>query len=212
MDLKDKATKHYIITISVSSIAYILIGIVKLALPELASDIMSYVVGLALVVMGILRIVFRFIRKDASRVFQNDIATGVVLVAGGIYLFVNTEFLGSWLPVLLGFAVVFDSIIKLQHSFDLSKFKFEYWGVGLIVSMVTGVMGVLLIIFGVEVNAVFFAIVLIIDGIANIIVLSLVAYHVNQALAVQKATIEAQAQGVPYAGQQQGAGQGNNKQ
>lgn len=174
--------KRYVLTFVIVSLGYIVLGLVLLIAPETSQHIICYILGGVAAVLGIIRIAMHFSKGDLSRAFQNDIPVGVVLIIAGVYLFAQANLVAEWLPVLLGFAVVFDSMIKLQHSFDLKRAGFGPWWVVLAVSLVTTVLGVLLIInvFG-ELPPYFFGGILIFDAAVNIITIILFTLQLRQA-------------------------------
>ena len=163
--------KRFVSTFVIMSLSYIGLGLLFLLAPGASQRLICYILGGAAIVVGIMRIVFYFMKNDLSRAFQNDLAIGVVALIAGIYLFTQPDAIWHWIPVLLGFAIVFDSIIKLQHSFDLRRANFSLWWLVLIASIATFVLGLLLIMNTFNGNLLFYylGIVLIIDGIVNLI-------------------------------------------
>lgn len=171
-----QSSKNYIITFIIFSAGYILLGLLLILAPETSQQLICYLLGSVAVVLGIGRIIYHFTLKDMSRAFRSDIPLGVMLILGGIYLMVRSEMVWEWLPVLLGFAIVFDSILKLQHAFDLRRAGFGYWWGGLGLSIITAILGILLVLGVFRGNAlmVYFGTVLIIDGVVNIVTIILV--------------------------------------
>ncbi|MDL2218787.1 DUF308 domain-containing protein, partial [Ruminococcaceae bacterium OttesenSCG-928-O06] len=145
-----KASKRYILTFSLFSAGYIALGLLLLLAPDQSRQFLSIALGIAAIVAGIARIAWHFAKDDLSRAFHNDIPGGVLLVLAGIYLIARAEVLWDWLPVILGFAVVFDSMVKLQHAFDLKRTGFAHWWAVLALALATAVLGLLLVlgIFG----------------------------------------------------------------
>ena len=186
-----QTTKRFKATFIITSAGYILMAILMLFLPGQSKDWICYLLGAIAVVLGIIRVAFFFMKNDMSRVFQNDLAIGVVALIAGVYLIANKAIVWVWLPVILGFAVIFDSIIKLQNAFDLKQSPFKYWWILLIVSICTGVLGSLLVIGTFEGAAllVYLGVVLIIDGLANLAAVGLLSWQMR---AVEKQKAEAE--------------------
>lgn len=174
--------RKYILNFVLFSLGYILLGILFIAAPEQSKTIIFTIMGIVAIISGLTRIVWHFIKDDFSRAFVNDIPVGVVLVLAGIYLIFRGEVIWNVLPVLLGFAVVFDSIIKLQHAFDLRRTGFlPWWGV-LVAALATGVLGILLIlpVFGPDVLLYYFGTVLIVDGVINLCTITLLSWRTRK--------------------------------
>lgn len=163
--------KNFVSTFIILSLGYIGLGLMFLLAPEQSQVLICYLLGGVSMLIGLVRIVFYFMKDDLSRAFQNDLAYGVVLLIAGIYLFSRPQDLWNWIPILLGFAVVFDSIIKLQQAFDLKRGAFKAWWLVLIGALATLIFGVLLImdVFGGNLLFYFLGAVLIADGLINLI-------------------------------------------
>lgn len=174
-----ESSKNYVLNFIVFSVGYILFGLLLLFAPDTSQQIICYVFGCVAIVLGIVRIVQHFVVKDGTRVFRSDIPIGVMLLAAGIYLIVRYQSVWEWLPVLLGFAIIFDSILKLQHAVDLRFSGFKPWWIWLGISLATAVLGLLLIlgIFKGSALVMFWGISLIVDGIVNIVTILLVVYR-----------------------------------
>lgn len=169
------ASKRVKLNYTILSVAYILLGLFMLLLPETALKFLTYILGAALVVLGLLRIALYFIKEDTEHVFRNDLAVGVVMLAMGIYLFTKPDNLLALLPLVLGLIVLYDSCINLQNSFDLKKAGMSLWWIFLLTSFITAVLGVLLIIspFAEDILRIFFAVVLVVNGAVNLLMLVL---------------------------------------
>lgn len=180
--MTEQQEKRYALNFVLYSLGYILFGLLLLFLPNESKRFICFLVGGAAVAFGIIKIVWHFAKDDVSRAFHNDIPAGVILVVAGIYLIANPETLWNWLPIILGFAIVFDSVVKLQHAFDLKRTGFgPWWGV-LIASLATGVLGILLImgVIGQTILVMFFGIVLTLDGVVNLITITLLWFSLKK--------------------------------
>lgn len=162
--------KRFMSTFIIFSVGYIVLGLLLLLAPETSQRIITYIIGGVAVVSGLARIVLYLMKNNIDRPFQNELAVGVVLLIAGVYLIARPDNIWQWIPVLIGFGIVFDSIIKMQQAFDLKRGGFSFWWLMLIVSMGTTVLGALLIL-NVFTSALFIylGIVLIADGIINIV-------------------------------------------
>lgn len=179
--MKNKLTpeKRYLLNFAAWSLGYILFGLVLLLAPDHGRQLLCYLIGGGAILLGIGRIAWYFAKDEVSRAFHNDIPSGVVLLVLGIYLIARPEAVFGWLPVILGFAVVFDSIIKLQHAFDLKRTGFAPWWGVLVAAIATAVLGILLImgVVGPTLLLVYFGIVLLVDGAANLATIALLAWR-----------------------------------
>lgn len=180
--MKPETDKQYQWTFIIFSIGYIVLGALLIARPESSQRIISYLLGGVAAFIGILLVVTHFAKKDITRAFRGDIPVGVLLLMLGLYVMVRWDQVWRFLPVLLGFAIVFDSILKLQHSFDLKFSGFKYWWIGLAVALGTAVLGILLVLelFTGTTLMYYFGTVLIIDGALNLLTIMMVVRQMKK--------------------------------
>jgi uncharacterized membrane protein HdeD (DUF308 family) len=180
--------KRYIWSFSIFSAGYIIIGFLLLLLPpQQSNSVVCLILGIVAAVMGIVRIALHFAKNDLSRAFRNDIPIGVTMILIGIFFFAKPETILAIFPIIIGFSVIYDSIVKLQHSFDLKRTNFiKWWGV-LAAALATAVIGVLLVLelFPADMRHIFWGAALILDGLVNIATIILFAYHLKKAGAIQ---------------------------
>ncbi len=171
--------KQNTLTFSVLSASYIILGLFLLLAPVQSQLITCYLLGGVGVVLGIIRFVSYFMRDKTYSFLSNDLALGVTLITVGVYAIAKPDVLTELLPVILGFAIIYGGMIKLQHAFDLRKIGFVYWWVVLMLALATTTLGLILImdIFGDGALAIYFGIVLIVDGLLNLAILLLVMFQ-----------------------------------
>ena len=178
----DANAKRRSLNFAAWSIGYIALGLVLLLAPDHGRQILCLLVGVGIIILGIGRIAWYFAKDDVSRAFHNDIPYGIILLILGIYIIAKPESVFGLLPVILGFSVVFDSMVKLQHSFDLKRTGFvPWWGV-LVGSLVTAVLGVLLILGVIDQTILlyYFGAVLLLDGAFNLIIIALLSWRLRK--------------------------------
>lgn len=178
------AGKRFQLNFLVLSVSYILMGLLLLLLPaERSRLLISYVLAAIVLVLGLIRFSFFFIKDEISRVFKNDLAIGAIMILAGLYLISHAEAVWAWIPVVLGFVVVFDSIIKVQNAFELKRMNFKYWWLLLIAGLITLILGALLIIevFAQDILYTYLAVVILIDGVFNLAALGVVSWQLRGA-------------------------------
>lgn len=184
-----ESNKRYVFTLGVLSLVYVVLGLTLLIQPEALKVILCYILGIAAAVVGIIRIVWHFLKRDPADSVRSDIPIGVVMIIAGVYMIARVEDIWVWLPVFLGFAVLFDSILKMQHAFELKRMQFAYWWIFLLLGLIMAVLGVLLLL-GVmppEIATYYFGVTLMLDGVANIAILMLLMAKWRSAAKAQAA-------------------------
>lgn len=176
-----------------ASIGYIILGILLLLMPNTAQSWICFLLGIFAVVMGLFQVIGFLASKSPDKYLSTNLATGVLLVVMGIFLFSNPSYLFEFIRIAMGFIILFDSVLKIQNALSIQKMHYSYWWFFAIISIITAILGVLLVFgkFGNNTVIFFWASVLIADGIVNIIValaLSILTGKFNKA--VKKATTQ----------------------
>lgn len=161
------------------SIIMILISILLIINPTGVLNVVMIIFGLAILIDGILRFISYFKSEKESRVFSVELFMGIVEIMAGILVLIGKGIFISILPILIGIWIIVRSIMKLQISFNLKSADSERWILILISSIVSLLLGVLIILnpFGTVVT---------ITVIAGIILLISSIIDLCQSLAIIK--------------------------
>ncbi len=167
--------KRFVLNYAGWALGFLSLGLILLFAPGHGGLFLCYLLGVCAVIWGIVHVVL-FFRKDGEpRAFDSDIPQGVVFLILGVYLFAKPQAAYSLLPVLMGFAVVYDSVVKVQHAASLKKDGFTHWWWVLAAAMVTAILGLLLIVevFDNTLLWYFFGAVMLVDGLLDLGVIGL---------------------------------------
>lgn len=128
------------------SILFYISGIGCLIVSDISSEAASIAAGIILIAYGMIKIT-GYLSKDLyCLAFQYDFACGLFLIVLGIVvLAIRSKFEGHLLSGL-GFLILLDSLLGIQTSIDARKFGIVTWYVILLSSILSGVLGVVLII------------------------------------------------------------------
>ncbi len=83
-------------------------------------------VCIVLIVVGILLILGHILRRQMT-IDSYHFMIGVVLIAAGVYFFLNPTMLSSNMYRLLSLIMVMSGVFKLQRAIDLKKMHFGSW-------------------------------------------------------------------------------------
>ncbi len=149
-------------------------GIVLIIWPDISSNFICYAIGVAIMLVGII-FVIRYIRKDLVRDFyRKDLVIGLIAISLGLVALLRVELLKGLIPTILGIAVLFSGIIKLQNAIDMFRMKYVYWYVILILSVLNMGFGVLLIAEPIWIVNIVFVLIgcgLVYSGITDLVIL-----------------------------------------
>lgn len=153
-------------------------GIVLIIWPDISSNFICYAIGIAIMLVGVI-FVIRYIRKDLVRDFyRKDLVIGLIAISLGLVALLRVEMIKGLIPTILGIAVLFSGIIKLQNAFDMLRMKYVYWYVILILALLNVGFGILLIVEPLWIVDVVFVLIgcgLVYSGISDLLTLYFVS-------------------------------------
>lgn len=129
-----------------TTIIYIVIGIILIVWPGTTAKVVSYIIAGAITVSGVINLV-KYARQDLiSSSRGHSFAVGAVLVAAGIYLFLRPETIISIFPSILGLFVLVNGFMKLQNTIDVARTGYEKWWAVFILSIVNIAIGIIVLV------------------------------------------------------------------
>lgn len=167
----------------VSSALYVLLGIVLIRFPDQSLRTVCYFFGGVTLIYGLIRVITYFVQKREGFLFLTDVVAGIILTGIGIFLLLTPEVVISIIPFIIGLLILFHSIMKIQRALQLKRVNYEKWWSMLILSLITAVLGALIIYnpfktVSMMVRAI--GIVLIVDGVINLASIFFTAHTVKK--------------------------------
>lgn len=132
-------------SIMLTSVLYIVMGIVLMIFPTTALNLCCTVIGAVTLIYGAVRVAGYF-RDGGTYSNRFDLFFGVVLAAVGVFLLVCPQFIVSLIPIALGIYILVDSFTALKKALDMKALGFEKWWVSFLVALVLTVFGVVMIV------------------------------------------------------------------
>ena len=140
--------------------------------PEISTALLGSIAGVLLIAFGIFKLIGYF-SKDLYRLaFQFDLAFGLLLIILGGVILTKPENLMHFLCIVTGLYVTADGLLKLQTAHDAKQFGIRTWWLILAAAILTGILGVTLMLRPAETSVVLMRIfggVLLAEGILNLI-------------------------------------------
>lgn len=169
--IKSIITKNFNATI-ISSIITIFLGILLFFQAENTLKMISYIIGIFLLVVGIASIIKTTTNKQVKLYINTSFMIGVFSSIVGFILLINPKLLTSILPFCIGGWMIISGALKIQTTFALKENLNDTWKKMLIYAIVVLALGIILIVnpFGGAVFATkIIGIFLIIYSIADIV-------------------------------------------
>lgn len=153
------------------SIAYILLGVLLLVMPETSLLWICYAFGVVVLITGIFCLI-RYARlRGISFAAPFFLVAGVITAGLGLFALAQPQVVASFLPVTFGLFILIDGCSRVGSAMDLARRHGERWWMMLLFSVLSILLGVLLIWqpFDAAVSAVMLCgILLIVEGAVNL--------------------------------------------
>ena len=157
----------------------IVFGILCVAMPTRAGDVLCIVFGAMLLTMSVALFV-RFFAVD--RFFgANLLIAAAVMLIFGIFCLVYTSTLQSILTVLFGIFIFVDSMTSLTDSILCAKAKIKGWWVLFVLSILTACLGVCVVFSNFDTVMIFAGCSLIIEGLRRLVTTLVFSHKIKQA-------------------------------
>lgn len=153
------------------SIAYIIIGMMLLIMPQTSLLWICYAFGAVVLVTGIVCLI-QYARIRGTGFTAPFMLVGGVITAGlGIFTLAKPQVVASFLPIVFGIFILVDGLSRVGTAIDLAKRKGQKWWMLLLLSVVSVALGALLVLhpFDAAVSVVMVCgILLIVEGALNL--------------------------------------------
>ena len=161
-------TKPFQKTMLITSIVYLVIGLILIIWPDAARQIIIYAIGAAALLYGGFRIVDFFVRKEhLSGTVQVGVALGIACLLLGLFLIFKVNLVVALLAAVIGVAVIVDSVLRLQVALNLRHIGARHWLILFVTALVTLGFGILLLFNPftvVKVATIIAGVILLVDG------------------------------------------------
>ncbi|MBP5599649.1 MAG: DUF308 domain-containing protein [Lachnospiraceae bacterium] len=129
----------------VLSLVLFLMGLFLLIFPKTVGTVFANVLGIAMILFGVIKVIGYF-SKDLFRLaFQYDLAFGILIILVGIATIHRPGELLEFLCMVIGVLILADGLFKIQMSMDAKVFGIHKWWLILSLAVIAGVFGALLL-------------------------------------------------------------------
>lgn len=130
----------------VVSALFCVLGVVPFIMAERCVPWIGRALGIGMLVCGAIKLGGYF-SKDLFRLaFQYDLAFGILLMAVGIITLCHPREAMTFLCVMFGIPVLADGLFKIQVAVEAKRFGISQWWLVLLLAVLTGVIGLLLVL------------------------------------------------------------------
>jgi uncharacterized membrane protein HdeD (DUF308 family) len=155
---------------ALGALACIVMGVALIVNPHIITDVLNTAIGVILIVwavLGILRFIVSKVRDIENGAGVLSLFSHLVILAAGIYVFINTSLLEKIVMLALGLYLLCTGIPKIIDAVKIKSVDPDHWILPLITSVLTAVLGITIVISPTKVSGAFMRIVGIILVIAG---------------------------------------------
>lgn len=129
----------------ISSIVFLILGVIMFIYPELTLEIIAKVIGFTIIGIGIIGIL-QYIKNREQASFKFNLIYVLTTIILGIVAVYRYKVISSILPVILGIWVCFDSFIKLRMAIGIKNMGIANYKYPLFMSIFSLVIGIFLVL------------------------------------------------------------------
>ncbi len=130
----------------INAVIMVILGIVLVIWPHILGVLLCYLLGGALIVMGVFQLI-SFLRGERLGFYNKFVMMmGIVLVLLGIWICAQPRIVLSIIPVVVGIIVLIHGLMDIQYTLDIKKAGSEKWWIALIAAALTLIVGLLLVL------------------------------------------------------------------
>lgn len=121
-------SKKFTTAMIVTAVSYFVFGLILIIWPEQSRLAICYLLGAALVLYGGYRIIAYFAKPAVAEAMQFGVAIGLASVVMGILLLVKANMVVAVFGMIVGIALLVDSILRMQIALDIRRMGGAHWG------------------------------------------------------------------------------------
>lgn len=129
----------------ISSIVFLILGVIMFIYPEVTLEIIAKVVGFTILGIGVIGII-QYASNRAESSFKFNIIYILTTVILGVLAIYQYKVVSSIIPVVLGVWICFDSFIKLRMAIGIKNMGIANYKYPLLMSIFSLLIGIFLVL------------------------------------------------------------------
>ena len=159
----------------ITSLIFIILGVVLLIWPNTALDVVCRIVGAGLLVGGVAAVVMFLVSRDRNFVSVAALTAGVIIAVIGLWVFMNPKFLVALVPTIMGIIIIISGVVNLGETITIHREHGDGTLASFILAVLTIALGLLIFFNPFHTAALLvrvLAIVMIFNGISDLWIIS----------------------------------------
>ena len=154
------------------SLLLILLSVFIIMRPNEIITNLIKVIGIVLILIGTIDFMNYFRSPEDERLFNYGLLKGLMELSIGILFIFKGEILRDLFFIIIGLIIIFINVSKLQISLSLKEIEYSNWFLGVIISSLAIILGIVIILNPFETNEIVVitaGVILLVSEICNII-------------------------------------------
>ena len=166
----------------ITSLIFAVLGIVMIANPEAAIEIVAAVLVITVIIKVAKKIISYFVMKGNLDFFNYELIYGIIAILFGILIMTHSNTFASIVRIIIAIWIAYAALMKINISFKLKSANISAWAIVLIFSIISLLAGILVMFSNTSSIVILTAVVMIIYAIADIIDEIIVINNVDKIL------------------------------
>ncbi len=141
----NKKTRGAASAVIISSLAYLVLGIIMILIPDKINDVICYILGAALTVYGLFNIISFFLGREDN--MYPELIVGVIATGFGIFTLFTPDIIRNIVSTIIGIVIIVDSLMDVKKAFQLKALGMKRWWIAFLVSALIIIFGLCTIFF-----------------------------------------------------------------
>jgi uncharacterized membrane protein HdeD (DUF308 family) len=129
------------------SLAYAVAGVLLVIFPNESGNVISYIVGGAAIVCGIVALTAYFLADLKDTLYNNYFVIGLLSIIFGLAIVVKKELILDLIPFVLGLLIVTSGLTKLHRAVIASRIKYDAYLTYALLGVVSIILGIVVMFF-----------------------------------------------------------------
>lgn len=125
----------------ISSVLFLVLGIIVVLYPDAIMTFISYVLGIAFILIGMIKMVSCFTNKDHRNGYHLELIFGLIVIGAGIFVITCGNTIGALFRIIVGIWIVYNGMISFMTSFQLKRIGLRIWPLLLMMSIIMIIAG-----------------------------------------------------------------------
>ncbi len=118
---KEQKENHLKWYLYLLSLMFVLVGAVFIAYVEIDVPFICMFMACVFAVAGIISIISYCVRDVATGYYRLDLVYGVIAAFAALIFYTKQDVVGVYFPIIAGFILFANGVVKLQHSIDMKR-------------------------------------------------------------------------------------------